>query len=161
MSASYWVAKYVDDPFRNEPRNVGVIVESNGATVARFFGEREDGVFDARRIRSKFLYPNVYSQWRDFWRDKIKEHDLPAILDGSTANFYVEAGGEVSDTGSDNSGEICHFLYTLLVGSGVIEAFEWKDTEDGDVDLADDIAVALKEKMCLPRLIDSSTYAIR
>jgi hypothetical protein len=145
MSASYWIAKYVDDPFRKEPRNVGVFVEANGAIVARFFGEREDGVFDARRIRSKFLYPNVYSQWRDFWRDKIKERDIASILKGTTANFYVEVGGEVSDVGSDNSGEICHFLYTLLVGSGAIEAFEWKDFDDSDVDLAEDITVALKE----------------
>ena len=145
MTASYWIAKYVDDPFRKEPRNVGVIVEANGATVARFFGEREDGVFDARRIRSKFVYPNVYSQWRDFWREKIKERDIASIIKGTTANFYVEVGGEVSDVGSDNSGEICSFLYTLLVGSGAIEAFEWKDVDDGDVDLAEDITVALKE----------------
>lgn len=146
MSASYWIAKYIDDPFRNEPRNVGVIVEANGVTAARFFGEREeDGVFDARKIKSKFLYPNVYSQWRDFWRDRIKARDMDSILKGTTANFYVEAGGEVSDTGPDNSGEICHFLYTLLVGAGAIEAFEWKDVEDSDVDLAEDITIALKE----------------
>lgn len=145
MSASYWIAKYVDEPFRNEPRNVGVIVEANGATAARFFGEREDGVFDARKIKSKFLYPTVYSQWRDFWRDRIKARDIDSIIKGTTANFYVEAGGEVTDTGSDNSGEICHFLYTLLVGSGAIEAFDWKDADDSDVDLAEDITIALKE----------------
>jgi hypothetical protein len=145
MSASYWVAKYVDDPFRNEPRNVGVIVEANGATVARFFGEREDGVFDARKIKSKFLYPNVYGQWRDFWRDRIKARDIDSILKGTTANFYVEAGGDVTDTGADNSGEICHFLYMLLVGSGAIEAFDWKDADDSDIDLAEDITIALKE----------------
>jgi hypothetical protein len=145
MSASYWIAKYVDEPFRNEPRNVGVIVEANGAITARFFGEREDGVFDARKIKSKFLYPNVYSQWRDFWRDKIKARDLDSILKGTTVNFYVESGGDVTDTGADNSGEICHFLYTLLVGSGAIEAFDWKDADDSDVDLAEDITIALKE----------------
>ncbi|MCK1366407.1 hypothetical protein [Bradyrhizobium sp. 62] len=145
MSAQYWIAKYVDDPFRNEPRNVGVIVEANGSLVARFFGEREDGVFDARKIKSKFLYPNVYSQWRDFWRDRIKSRDLTGIIKGKTANFYVDAGGDVTDTGSDNSGEVCHFLYTLLVGAGAMEAFDWKDTEDSEVDLAEDITVALKE----------------
>ena len=145
MTASYWIAKYVDDPFRNEPRNVGVIVEVNGALAARFFGEREDGVFDARKIRTKFLYPNVYSQWRDFWREKVRERDIPSILKGTTQNFYVEAGGEVTDIGSDNSGDVCHFLYTLLVGSGALEAFDWKDADDSDIDLAEDITLAFKE----------------
>jgi hypothetical protein len=146
MSTSYWIAKYVDDPFRNEPKNVGVIVRANNAIAARFFGEREeDGAFDARKIRSKFLYPHVYSQWRDFWRSKIQERDLESILQGTTANFYVVSGGEVTDAGADNAGEVCHFLYTLLVGSGAIEAFEWKDADESDVDLAEDITTAFRE----------------
>jgi hypothetical protein len=32
-----------------------------------------------------------------------------------------------------------------LVGSGAIEAFDWKDAEDSDVDLAEDITMALRE----------------
>jgi hypothetical protein len=32
-----------------------------------------------------------------------------------------------------------------LVGSGAIEAFDWKDSDDSEVDLADDITTALKE----------------
>ena len=91
------------------------------------------------------LHPNVYSQWRDYWRDRIKNRDIESIVKGKTVNFYVEAGGDVTDTGSDNSGEICHFLYTLLVGAGAIEAFDWKDADDSDVDLAEDITLALKE----------------
>jgi hypothetical protein len=159
--AKYWIAKYVDDPFRDEPRNVGVIIEHNGVFAARFFGEREDGVFDARRIRSKFLYPNVYSQWRDFWRQKIREKDLSAILKGSTANFFVREGGEVTDTGSDNSAEICHFLYTLLVGSGAIEAFNWTDKDENDVGLADEITRALEDIHVLATSEDKNLFRRR
>jgi len=94
MSASYWIAKYVEDPFRNEPRNIGVIVSLDGILDARFLGERDDGTVDARKLRG-FTYPAVYSQWREFWRRKIRARDLNAITDGDTANFYVAFGGEV------------------------------------------------------------------
>jgi hypothetical protein len=68
MSTKYWVAKYIEDPMRNETRNVGIFVDHNGIKAARFLGERDDGVFDARKLGSKFIFPNVYIQWRSFWR---------------------------------------------------------------------------------------------
>lgn len=145
MSALYWIAKYVDDPFRNEPRNVGVIVQVNGVLSSRFFGEKDDGTLDGRKIVSKFSYPNVYSQWHGFWRSKVRSGDIQAIINGKTVNYYVQEGGEVSDIGADTAGEVCQFLYSLLVGAGAVEAFDWTEAEENEVDLASDIAGAFAE----------------
>ena len=54
MTATYWIAKYVEDPFRNEPRNVGVIVLKNGVSVGKFFGERDNGTLDQRKLKAMF-----------------------------------------------------------------------------------------------------------
>lgn len=148
MSASYWIAKYIEDPFRNETRNIGVIVSLNGAIAARFVGERDDGIFDARKLKG-FIYPNVYTQWHDFWRKKINYRNIDAIVASSTANFFISAGGEVDGTGSDTASEVCHFLYNLLVGQGVIEAFEWDNSEVVELDLATDITNALDRSAIL------------
>ncbi|HJW79491.1 MAG: hypothetical protein ACJ8DU_21195 [Microvirga sp.] len=148
MSASYWVAKYVDDPFRNEPRNIGVIVSLNGIVAARFVGERDDGRVDERKLRA-FTYPAVYLQWREFWRRKIRERDLDSIAKGTTSNFYVEPVGEVTETGGDSAAEVCHFLYGLLVGAGPLEAFDWLDAQEPGVDLAAEIADELDRSAVL------------
>ena len=137
MSATYWVAKYVDDPFKNETKNVGVIVRMNDTYSAKFFGERADGVWDARIIKG-MSHPLVYTQWKDFWRRKLTKKDVYAIMESATANYTVVQGGEVTDTGSDNVGEVCDFLYGLIVGSGPKEAFEWYD-DDVEIGLVDDI----------------------
>jgi hypothetical protein len=133
----------IEDAFRNEPRNIGVIVSLHGRIGARFVGERDDGVFDNRKVGNKFIYPAVYSQWRDFWQKKVASGNLDEIVEAVTANFYVEVGGNVSDTGSDSVLEVTQFLFNLLVGGGVAEAYEWDDVTDSSVDLASEITEAL------------------
>ena len=148
MSAMYWIAKYVEDPFRNESRNIGVIVSLDGVIAARFVGERDDGVFDARKLRG-FTYPNVYSQWREFWRKKTASKNIEAIVSASTPNFFVTEGGEVDGTGDSTANDVCHFLYNLLVGKGVVEAFEWDALELPELDLATDITSAFDQSSIL------------
>lgn len=143
MSAIYWVVKYVEDPFKDETRNVGVIVCLNGAFAARFFGEREDGEIDARKLKG-LTYPLVYTQWREFWRRKLNAQDIDAIVRASTSNYFVKSGGEVTETGSDHVADVCHFLYNLIVRQGPVEAFDWADSEDAELDLATDITNALE-----------------
>ena len=41
MSAKYWIAQHVADLFRNEPKNIGVVVDAVGIKKARFFGEAD------------------------------------------------------------------------------------------------------------------------
>lgn len=118
MSVTYWVAKYVEDPIRNEPRNIGVFVRCKDDVCARFVGERDDGIFDGRRVRWSFLYPQVYSQWRDYWRETLSTKGLEETISVVTPNFYVVHGGEVTDTAADDASEVCNFVYSLLVSEG-------------------------------------------
>jgi len=145
MAARYWVAKYVEDPFRNEPRNVGIIVATGDEWAARFAGEREDGTIDGRRLQS-FKYADVYKQWLLYWREQIDVENIDEIVGAATPNYYVLRGGEVSDTGSDSAESVCAFLYGLLVSDiPVLEAFELSKQEDTERDLWQDVDVAFRE----------------
>jgi hypothetical protein len=151
MSTQYWVAKYVEDPMRNETRNVGIFVNHNGIKAARFLGERDDGVFDARKLGSKFIFPNVYAQWRSFWRAEMNAVELSKLAEISASNFSVQYGGEVSDVGADTADEVCTFLFNLLVGGGAIDAYQWTIDEDGNVALATEITATLSHLELLAR----------
>lgn len=145
MSATYWIARYVPDTFRNEPRNVGVVVALNGVVAARFLGERADGVFDGRLLRG-LSHPQVYGQWRAYWRSKLNVPALERISRKASGNYYLSSGGEVTGTGADSAGEVCAFLYDLLIGGGPVDAFDWQVVEDSEADLATDIASAFEKE---------------
>lgn len=117
MSVQYWIAQHIDDPFRNEPRNVGVIVRLNGEFVARFFGEDSDGAFDGRRIRG-LRFPDVYKQWLSYWRDETARGALDELVSLVTSNYRVIPGGEVTDTGADSAHDVANYLYSMLVSEG-------------------------------------------
>ena len=137
MTAQYWVARYVPNPFRNEPRNVGVIVCKDNLAVGLFVGERENGTLDGRKIVG-FANPAVYLQWHKYWKRKIAAKAIDDIVNATTPNYGVVAGGEVTDVGDDNALTICRFMYDLLVGGGITEAYEWTEEKLG-VRLVEDI----------------------
>lgn len=138
----YWIAKYIEDPMRNEPRNVGVFVEHNGAKVARFIGDREDGSLDARKLGNKFAYPNVYTQWRTYWKQEMRA-GIERLTETKTANFFVAVGGEVDRTEGDTADEVCAFLFHLIVGAGALDAYEWNVDDEGNIALATEISAEL------------------
>ncbi|MCG2665874.1 hypothetical protein ACFPFP_02885 [Bradyrhizobium sp. GCM10023182] len=133
---------------RNEPRNVGVFVEHGGRHVARFIGEREDGTLDARRLGNKFAFPNVYTQWRTYWRREMLS-GIESLAKAKTANYFVEHGGEIHETEGDSADEICTFIFNLVVGGGVLEAYQWGSDEDGNVALASEITATLDQLQLL------------
>lgn len=120
--ARYLILQHLPDPFRREPRNVGVIVAKGDATAARFYGENSVGELDGRRLRS-FDHPDVYRQWVDFWRRVLRKADTPEaafdhLLQSGKSHFIVLPGGEVTDTAADSAEQIAHYLYSLLVSDG-------------------------------------------
>lgn len=146
MSAKYWVAKYVDDPFRNEPRNVGIIVSTPDGIAARFAGERDDLTMDRRRLGQRFKYADVYLQWIDFWREQIASENIAEIVEAATPNYYVVSAGDVSDTGADSADAICNFLFALLVSdASVMEAFEGITEADAERELSLDVSATFTE----------------
>lgn len=156
--ATYWVAKYIEDPFRNEPRNVGIIVSAEDGLSARFAGERDDGTVDGRWLRG-FKYADVYKQWIDYWREQVASENIDEILSATTSNYFVVPGGEVSDTGSDSAAAVCKFLFGLIVSdSPVMQAFDLATEADTERDLSLDLDMAFRD---LDILSDYSTLAVR
>jgi hypothetical protein len=159
MSVQYWIAKNVEDPFRNEPRNVGVIARDRRAIAARFVGERDSGEVDRRLLGQRFRHPEVYLQWLAYWREEIKQGRSEAILKATTPNYYVTEGGEITDTGSDSVEAVCAFLYALLISDEpVMQAFELAEEEDITRGLSSEISHALTE---LDILGDTAKLGVR
>jgi hypothetical protein len=159
MSVQYWVAKNVEDPFRNETRNVGVIARDAKGFAARFMGERDSGELDKRLLGQRFRHPDVYLQWLAYWRQEIRHGRLEAIVKATTSNYFVVEGGEITDTGSDTIETVCAFLYSLLISDGpVMQAFELAEEEDVTRGLGSEISHAL---MDLDILSDTAKLAVR
>lgn len=58
------VLRYIRDPVRDEPRNVGVIGWSDGEAIARFLGEDAQGSLDLRRVSTAIIADRqTYSDW--------------------------------------------------------------------------------------------------
>jgi hypothetical protein len=159
MTVEYWIAKNVEDPFRNETRNVGVIARDARGVAARFIGERDTGELDRRLLGQRFRYPDVYLQWLNFWRGEIKQSRVDSILKAKTTNYFVSEAGEITDTGSDSVEAVCAFLYSLLVSDApVMDAFELGEEEDLTRGLDSEISHALAE---LNILADAPKFGVR
>jgi hypothetical protein len=146
MTLQYWIAKNVEDPFRNETRNIGVIVRDARGIAARFMGERDTGELDRRLLGQRFRRPDVYLQWLTYWRGEINQGRLDAILKATTPNYFVTQGGEITDTGDDTGEAVCAFLYSLLISeSPVMQAFELAEEEDTTRGLGSEISHVFSE----------------
>jgi hypothetical protein len=123
-TAEYFLAQFVSEPFRREPRNVGVIVLKDGDTASRFVGEHaptrtlsdDSADWDPSTLR---VFPNVnaYRLWVDSWRRKIIRSSVREALASGNDQFHLIEGGEVAATGSDSSIKICNYLFEALVSS--------------------------------------------
>jgi len=114
MSARYWIAQHVPDVFRNEPRNIGVLVESRGLTAARFHGETASGRLDGRSLK-RLPFPDVYRQWVDYWRGELAAGAAARLPERGASSYRVFAGGEVTDIGEDSPDVVAAYLYAKLV----------------------------------------------
>jgi hypothetical protein len=157
MTIRYWLAKNIEDSFRNETRNVGVIVQDGPTVAARFVGERESAAIDRRLLGQRFRYPDVYLQWVSYWRREIEAGHLESVLKITSDNYYLTEGGEVSDTGIDPIQAVCSFLYTMLVSDEhPMQAFDLAVEEDETRGLGTEISEAFKQLHILgdsPQLI--------
>lgn len=153
MTAKYWIAQYVQDLFRQEPRNIGVFVEMDGQKDVQFIGEGEDGQIDGRRLRL-FQYPDAYREWVGYWRRRAAEAGtgIDELVAASGSHFRVIEGGELSDVGEDSLQDATGYLYSLLVDggfSGALSAEAEKSEEKEFRRLEDDISQVFKEMQIL------------
>ena len=68
MVPRFLIAKYVPDLSRMEPRNIGVILWSNGVFSSKFLAEK-----DATFVNE---IP-VYRRWVDYWTDLMSRSEIP------------------------------------------------------------------------------------
>lgn len=95
MSARWLVIKYVPDPRRNEPRNVGVVAHVNGETSVRLLGVDEDWRVDGHQAKRVVNSVRTYRGWVKYWKS-IAGGPLDEWLDQRAVdNYRVVAGGEV------------------------------------------------------------------
>lgn len=98
MTARIFLAKYVPDAARWEPRNVGVIVDVDGVRKARFLAEDAGGNIDGYRARWAVGAPiEVYREWVRFWRREIVERGEDPLSpdDRGPQTFFVDQAGQV------------------------------------------------------------------
>ena len=118
----WYVAKYMSDLRRREPRNVGVILSVDGRLSARFQGERDDGELDGRRARMVGSLDN-YRDWVHYWRTFRLAADLPLVR-RATDNYYLERGGQQLAGTAIDSDAFLSQLFFQLVGMREVDEFE-------------------------------------
>src|SRR5262245_8525849 len=108
----FLIAKYIPDLRRNEPRNIGVVVWSQGLVGMRFLDS------------PKFVENSrTYKEWVQFWTTKLSKDALPGRRGNEptpkTSPDYLDVFRE---TGKEN--------YVLVDGGFLLEQVEAADLPD-------------------------------
>jgi hypothetical protein len=148
----YFVAKYISDLQRMEPRNIGVIVWCGDGASARFVAERPDkpGEVDGRSIPPFVTSTAAYKQWVEFWRAEL-ESKPPRSGKGlqrwsdnlrctGRGNFLLAEGGTIlSEIEPRDLGRLATDLFHKLVEPA------WDEARDLALDqVADDLIRQLR-----------------
>lgn len=154
MNTRFIIAKFIPDVFRNEPKNIGVIVWSPQGVAARFFGERAPGDIDGRSVRHGCADTGAYKQWITYWRECLNQEIIEPVRGGtpvartskefldvlcgeSVGQFFLEDGGEAATAAADSLQICVDDLYRRIVDDEPIEYVAPKD--DSLQDVADSI----------------------
>lgn len=133
----FLVAKYVPDLRRMEPRNIGVVVWSNGTVAARFIGEDSTGSVRGSR---------AFREWVSYWRtqiakDSIRTRDgrlvssfetefVDQLTTGSKQQYMLVDGGYLLDQHSpEDVSSLADELFRQLVAKQEKNAFDDRSKE--------------------------------
>lgn len=97
MTASWYLAKAIPDLHRNEPVNVGLIVQDGDRVGSRFLGFAEDGALRKQSI-PRWIDNDVYLSWVNYYRRHASSEPLDRVIDRRLSRidpFYVERRGVV------------------------------------------------------------------
>lgn len=145
-TTKYFLAKYVADMHRFEPRNIGVIVWSPTGIEARFLAENpaRPGDVDGRSIPDWVTSDSAYRQWVRYWRQAVSENAIEplrggelitasspafmeALRESGKGNFLLTEAGAVMDrVGENDLPAVANQLFAQLVQE-VSQADEPKD----------------------------------
>lgn len=97
MTASWYLAKAIPDLHRNEPVNVGLIVQDGGRVGSRFIGFSDDGTVRKQSI-PRWIDNDVYLSWVSYYRRHASNGPLDRVIDRRSSHldpFYIERRGVV------------------------------------------------------------------
>lgn len=101
MNNHWFLVKYIDDIFRNEPINVGVVVTSDGSVGSHFLGQRPDGTINGQRINKRITGVETYKAWVRFIRKEADRGNLDARIEKLSKrvgeSYVIERRGPVLD----------------------------------------------------------------
>lgn len=110
----YWIAQHIEDLFRKETSNVGVILAVDGQIYTRFLGEDEAGHLDGRKLKG-LSHPKVFKQWVDFWRETCAEERRVDPKELSGHHYRVIEGGALTEQGAHAHTHMLDYLFRALV----------------------------------------------
>lgn len=130
-AAEYVICQYMPDPFRREPRNVGVIVKHGGQVLHRFAGESTSGI-DARRVR--WIHDSqAYRQWVRFWTKNCTQQDWKErLLSSGKRHYYVIDGGCLLGSEQHEAEKVVDYLFAVLVDNAGLDQL-LHDTVDNEL----------------------------
>lgn len=137
------VVRFIEDPVRDEPRNVGVIGWDTGKTAARFLGEDEELSLNLRRVPpSRVPDRQTYREWVKFWRTHLEQgevHDperkgevradeptfLDALANVTRGNFELRLGAEAYAPAERDLRSVVDEVFVRMVS-------EYPETEEAE-----------------------------
>lgn len=117
MSTRWHLIKYMADPRRREPRNVGLALETPDGWLLKFLGEEKPGLINGQKIRSTHLQKDVYTSWVEYYRRKATLNrwtDVEHLNVNRPGNFFTELAGEIFET-DESANQLLKRLYAELV----------------------------------------------
>jgi hypothetical protein len=118
VAANWYLVKYVPDPFRDEPRNIGVVVEDEGRGAVRFVGQHK-GVFDGRRARGAVRSPRTLKAWIEYVEYHLNSgtfrEQVQRLSSRPGQNYRIDFRGTVGSEES-NFDAVADDLFAELVG---------------------------------------------
>ncbi|MFZ4236489.1 hypothetical protein ACOZGD_15075 [Streptomyces murinus] len=125
MDGSWFLVKYIDDIFRNEPINIGVVVTSGDSVGSHFLGQRPDGSINGQRISRRISGVETYKAWVRFIRKEADRGTLDARIDSLAKrtgdSYMIERRGPILDAEKSAQG-VADELFTALVSAEVTPA---------------------------------------
>jgi len=142
----WFIAKYMPDLQRREPRNVGVVLFFGDRMLSRFLGEDplDPGKIDGRSIRHKVGSPTNYRDWVHFWRVAAASGPEQIIARRPADNYYLERAGQQLAGGATDPEALLSRLFSQLVADADEPEEETEERRsDPVVQLFDSVAATL------------------
>jgi hypothetical protein len=122
VDGSWFLVKYIDDIFRNEPINIGVVVTSDLGVGNHFLGQRSDGSINGQRISKRVSGVETYKAWVRFIRKEAARGALDERIETLSKrvgeSYVIERRGPILNAENEKTPqEIADELFISLVSA--------------------------------------------